>query len=496
MISSLCSDPSLIIYSLFDLVSFVSKWILKRKKSKSTKISKQPPILLPSEIWISIFRLVAAEPSGPFNCSPLGPASLGERAWTYQSPSPPEWDWVSPTPEYQEYRDRVNTRLSLILVSKHWHYLSIDLLYQYVVLRHEYAMWSFAQALQADYWRLIEENGGRVTKDVAVLHRGRYTKHLRLYLYDTKLQDWASSEREATVASFKHCTHLQTLVVRSYGSMVEGLVAASVMSEIVENGCGLRYLKGNWDPSSLIQTVVQQANTIEVLSFTLLSSKSADSPWMDAPALLLPRLHTLEIESIDNNILILHWLALCELPALQRLTLRRRSLRTAVDWTSIEASVKFFAAHGPNITCLNVASMRDPAFGMILLPYCTSIREVTCHLYAFDSLQTVLPELASVGIALGFDSQAAPGRGIRMMRELERCMNTLFEQHSSTSLVSVRLVAFDFADFSMSRWKTSQLTLWANWIAKWKAKGVRFEFSSGDLVELPAVLDSDFYKRF
>jgi hypothetical protein len=53
------------------------------------------------------------------------------------------------------------------------------------------------------------------------------------------------------------------------------------------------------------------------------------------------------------------------------------------------------------------------------------------------------------------------------------------------ALTCVRFSHFNLHDFKKQLWMSSHIDLWKEWIEAWKERGIRFEFCSGDLVEIP-----------
>src|SRR6202012_3635329 len=91
--------------------SYMSNHNCDSEEDKS--VNPQPRVVLPSEVWILIFKLAAGEPFSAFDTSSLPIMSSETRAWTHDSPPRPNNPFLFEASRaiYQEYMDRVRLRI-------------------------------------------------------------------------------------------------------------------------------------------------------------------------------------------------------------------------------------------------------------------------------------------------------------------------------------------------------------------------------------------------
>jgi hypothetical protein len=422
--------------------------------------------ILPSEIWLYIFQLVAREPCGTFNSSPLEPAHAGLRAWALARPH-------YKSPEYANLIQRANTRRALVLVSRTFYTLAIGILYEYVSLRSDDAVRSFGQALEADYKR--RRNSGSALPCRSLNHLGRFTKYLEI-VSDPSWEEWDDRRKREVASAFRLCTNLELVDISPYRSRYETELCRSIMKEILGNGCRPRYIKLDCDVVSFEALSDHHSAAIEVLSIV-------PPPWdtfryppdLDTSHVYtFPRLHCLKLNSLFNLSMI-QWLSRCSMPALRRL-----SLPATMQGTSRHVYSDFYKTHGNNIWALDVHGETTPHLEN-LLSYFPHIQELTFHLWSFVPNLAVWSTVIAVGIFLPF-AEPESEEGQDTMFRLAKCMVVLLERHSPLLKV-VRLVGVPGEVFSRLNWMGMQLDLWRTWAKRWKEDGALFQLEGEQLVE-------------
>jgi hypothetical protein len=242
--------------------------------------------VLPPEIWIWIFKLAAAEPFALMDTSPLLPATHEERAWT---------NMQSPSESHRSgYGQRVRTRRALILVNKHFYYLAIGILYEYIVMYSPESLSLFSRTL--GHWRRSINLGEEVNPVQSI-------KCLNLSMIRKQIFPERDDRGSDTsfITSFRLLTNLGILFIGEAMSR-DATTQSLVMSEIPRNGCQLRYVSWSGDPGLFDKFPAEmfqyQYMALEVLSIALMALPSGRHPFhfSDLPRYTLPRcIHSISI---------------------------------------------------------------------------------------------------------------------------------------------------------------------------------------------------------
>jgi hypothetical protein len=197
------------------------------------------------------------------------------------------------------------------------------------------------------------------------------------------------------------------------------------------------------------------------------------------PPVSLPRLHTLEIDE-GPTIGIFQWISRCVMPSL-------RSAQIGLLWGEVsEDVVKFYRLFGSNLTTLRI-DWSEQHFLAAVLDLCHSLRFLTLDYRGLDDRQArnlSLSSIERIGISIPHPLSAPDIYELDDAVEYLSLFMRILLQTPAPALTCVRFSGFDLHNFREPVWMDSHIDLWKKWI-EWKGRGVRFEFSSGDLVEIP-----------
>jgi hypothetical protein len=186
---------------------------------------------LPPEILLRILRTAAGEPHYSLDTSPLSSSRLVDwrRSWTH--------------PPSQGRTARMKTKTALVLVSKHWHAVASEILFEWVDLRTMPQFNAFLQVMHDDWMMLQNSLWGITTSSGRQI--GRYVKCFRIHI---QIRD----EETTVTLHFKNgltslvrlFNNLELLSIFSMGNGGNGdywrTVCLRMMEDIGKNGCRLR----------------------------------------------------------------------------------------------------------------------------------------------------------------------------------------------------------------------------------------------------------------
>jgi hypothetical protein len=423
---------------------------------------------LPSELWLWIFGYLR-EADDAFDTSPIEPAHIGIRPWENQA-----FRARNDSTEYVDFSKRSKARHSIILVSRQFYRLAVEILYEYVILRDPGAVRVFAGEVQRDFDRFNTEPTS------AAQSKGSLVKFLSIDFQNDVDQhpEWPASEIRSIAAAFRLCENLELVEVGPYRNTYEINLCRSISREILANGAKIRYFRRDDDPISFREISDRHINTIEVINLPV-QGPSSEIRYMahppgDESICSFPRLHTLVLSSQTFP----RWLTRCDMPVLRRLTLPANC-----EGTARRIYCALYRKHGKNIWALDMHNEAEPDLASVL-EYFPNIRELNMNIRAFYSIYDHFPHaLHGIGIFLGALGLDVHGGTVEdMMLRMVALMKHLLVAHSGT-LEYVRLVKLDISDFSSQVWSKSHLYLWKKWAAEWKEKSIRFGFQDGKPIE-------------
>ncbi|KAJ7676177.1 hypothetical protein B0H17DRAFT_1080465 [Mycena rosella] len=268
-------------------------------ESEKSVVAQNRPLDFPDEILITVFRHA------------LPPSWVMDWADTSVAPFPPIWS------------ADLRTKLAIIGVSKTWHRIGLEFLYESVVLRRIGQMPAFVRALEG------REDVGGLVRHLQIsyfLPRGYYGLH------DSQTRIIMALCSNISHFAFTPRTLLCTLP--SVGSTITSL----------EYGPSLEY-------SDILPSLVQLCPTLRSLSLTLPEKYSPEHPTLTFPNLENVRLELASDSTIPGS----RWV----IPGLRRAVLRDRFRLAFPSYRSRQLQVQtFLDAYGRTIKTLVVLFLK------------------------------------------------------------------------------------------------------------------------------------------
>jgi hypothetical protein len=414
---------------------------------------------------------------GLFDTSPLPSCSSELRSWTPRSLN------------YNEYANIFRTKTRLVLVSKLWRSLALELLYESVVLRKPRSLPSFIQALRND---LISTQS----------HNEKYPERLlrpatwfvrRLEIYAEALPEHVDMDM---IDVFEH---FSSLTVLTLDKIISEQVSDVLLHHILLSRCSLRHFQTKARSASLNTTIIESSRiALEFLSietdnrhpFTNMAPKPFD--------LLL--LHTVVLRHVlygrytDGLIM---WLIKCQLPSLKCLIISGMIGR--------EPLKSLFQSCGRTTTSLDLTYLdwRSNAVHLNTLPYFPLLQELTIHhrfLLHFPEGRSAqglsypsCPNLMRINLRIEFRRRHDFLE--RLMEDLAYNMSVIKDNFICSlpleappiapNLKCIHLTGISPTKFERTCFPGRDIDQWERWISEFRDAGVRFEFSTGDLVAIP-----------
>jgi hypothetical protein len=426
--------------------------------------------LLPSELWQTVFRIAAGEPSTTFDTSPLPSFSTTPRAWNTPA-RPYNWD-----PEYKEYFQRIDTKCQIVLVSRHWRNLALDLLYEYVVLTTTPALLSFMYALEAGWRR--PQKGNEESSSGSSRYGGWFTKRLNISFraVDSSLR----TNIQKMAPAFRLCDNLDILDINYHADGVDPrdneFCHSPILHEIICVGSRLRCIRWKSLASQsyhLFQLLQNNSQSLEALPFAL-----ADEPpprnFTPLSGITFPKVHSLDIAYIRR---FDSWLPDCNFPALKEL--------------HVTPSMVFqlFTSYAPNITTLDLDSA-NPATITIEPSLWNSLEAlILTHVdlpWLPNKRRYNLPPIANIGIYWNIGFRSCDLCDTDDLVELMNNFTNTLHATRWSELKCVRFVDVQVEHLTTHNvWRESQMEQWEEWIEKWASVNIRFEFGDGGIVKVP-----------
>jgi hypothetical protein len=426
-------------------------------------------VRLPTELWRYIIQLAASEPNEVFDTCPQQPNTESVlRKW------PTSAGLFYTTKEKAEYWTRMQLKMAVSLVSKSWRSLSIDLLYEHVTFRTRHAFLLFLRILEDD-WKRVERHNRLTDQSSQLHHIGSFVK--RLFLLYPKEDSYAKIP--TTSYSFGNLE-----ILAAWRPPDDPDITVLLNTILRESSSSLRYI--GYIEREDLQTVpvnLQSCSALEIFCLLYTGYKQVD--YTQFSPVSLPRLHTLEIGQ-GNAKGIFKWLSRCSMPSLRGVQIGPLTYELADD------VVQFYRLFGPNLRILHLG-WSTPHNLNVLLDLCPSLQSLTLDYRALEDGQEAdlsLPSVERIGITIEpslFEQAQGDIYALDdIMIDISVFISVLIQIPArAQTLKCVRFSDFSLHDFEEQIWMSSHIDLWEEWIDAWKSGGIRFEFCSGDLVEIP-----------
>jgi hypothetical protein len=405
------------------------------------------------------------------------------RAWNYDEGHPEmdaPWRKGLPNELTEEQRGRAASRLSFIIVCRRWYELSIGLLYQYVPLFSPRSFESFARAI-IDSAKAPVDTGSSSPQEAP--HLGDFVKYLYLFLSGPAWCDDTLFDPSAFATCLRHLRNIKVLVLSTeVNEQALPRERYRTIASPIEMALGpvVRYIRRTTFYPPHFESI-RHFDRIEALSINIIQ---VPHPFERC---CFPNLHTLELLTPRLNYMIstqhLGWMTSWEMPSLRRVYVP--------TFFSVEKTIPLFRHFGTSITAVSL----NPAWedGVpLLLPHLPSLREVAVGCESLSDLLPVMPGLVGIKVCIGRRRWSKEGYNNRqdvgfMMAKLNNGMATLLANHGP-HFKCLRIIEPSLAELASQSellWDSKYAEMWEEWIIMWKAKDVRFEFDTGDPVELP-----------
>ncbi|KLO16837.1 hypothetical protein SCHPADRAFT_194868 [Schizopora paradoxa] len=413
---------------------------------------------LPVELWREIFthatQVIGGYDSG--FVSPFDFSELNEGYHTFL------------------YDLSINHRVkqALCLVSRAWHAIAQELIFEYLFLQDGFDWTALADGLELSC----------KTDD---LYKGRgagwYVRRLEICTYV-----WTPVLAAAAARVVRCCPNLRVLTVGAAQGPGEkpGLegVPLEVIHAIMET-CPRTLKALDWTVdlgSPATHDMFAQLSKLRQLqSFFMCVQLPYVLPVTYAElcrirAVELPNLHTMEIASPDCDPSgVLGVMAYWDLPSLKQVTLcGQRRLQNAIP---------FFAAHGPRITTLEFDRVGDDVDRMLKL--CSKLTDLVTHIrYADEQILGGHKKVKRVGLRGLHMAEHSYSDRCNAIEALKEVFPAVLDKKRYPRMKIVRLLDYEQTRFSEQKWRACDVSFWAFWVKKFDRDGVRIEDHEGNVL--------------
>jgi hypothetical protein len=430
---------------------------------------------LPIELWSSVLENAAGETAKDtttplLDTSLVPPGSLGDlQAWE---------PWLSKA-QHRQYRKSIRDKCSWGLVSKEWRRIITPILYKYATFKTTKGLLSFFRTV-TEYPSAVDRGSILMTKPL-----GSHTRYLFIEFHAT-FRPWNDVDAEIIRAASAILINIDVLIVVSPPASKKGRVhnaaykGVPIVNAILQNGCKVRRYASE---SSAFIMSPSFPSFVHIEMLTLTGGTGYILPTLPPVPTELPLLHTINFVEFGYDSPF-YFMSKCSLPALRRVTVIPSENAYFVPGNQ---NAVFFATHGQRITSLHVTAWRHLATEL-LLQQCTVLEDLIIPIDSIPRDQTLThATLQNIGLYTYI-----PSRKLDFDQALKKIDVALAEISGlRASLKSVRLVDFEADDFVSYPWYQDDWSCWRKWIRSWASDGIRFEFSNGELVELPEFLEDE-----
>jgi hypothetical protein len=398
---------------------------------------------------------------GALDFSPIDPLGDAHRSYTNK------YD----TYLLRRFRDRMVTKVALVLVCRLWRSLASRLLYECVTV-YSTAQWCKLSATLDRHLR--ESTKAHSTAESTM--PWVFTRRLNISSVPVCLSQyfiWADFSR--VVRSFK------SVKILSLMSDPENILPLFVTPNGID-GLSLQQVNWNASTSHSLQKFIELAPLIGNLEVLMLETKGVLNPLavVEDCGVEFPRLHTLCLTGRPVTAL-LKLVAEWKLPVLTRLHIR--------DWSYMEAPNIYyshvFRSHGSSLLFVSLDARFEfdiaielcPFLRHAILPFPTRLRTQTLSSHS---------KLSRISIATKFlTSWGARKRSIVRIVDPDLSYFLLDTLRSRpVSLESVRLLSWSSGEYT-DPWDEESVSSWCAIVARYRDAGVRLEDGSSELITIP-----------
>jgi len=429
------------------------------KTSPTATLGQKSPLArLPIELWREIFNQ-ATRVAGGYDSS-------------YVSP----FDFSEITDGYGAFLRRLSqnhrVKQTLCLVSRCWHAIAQELIFEYLFLQDGFDWTALADGLE-------------MSSKTDDLYKGRgagwYVRRLEICTYT-----WTPALASAAARVIRCCPKLRVLTIGATEGPgtepdLEG-VPLEVISAVFDT-CprALRALDWTCDlgTPATHDMFVELPKMKRLQSFFMCVQLPYVHPVTYAElrrirAVELEELHTLEIASPDSDPSgVLGVMAYWDLPLLKQVTLcgQRR----------LQSAIPFFVAHGPRLNTFEFDRIGDDAERILGL--CSNITELVTHIrFADEQILGGHKTVKRLGLrGLNMDQCNYSDR-CNVIEALKAIFPVVLNKTSFPRIEVVRLLDYQQTGFAEQKWRAADVAFWAFWVKKFKRDGVRIEDHDGKVL--------------
>ncbi len=361
---------------------------------------------------------------------------------------------------------------TLCLVSRCWHAIAQELIFEYLFLQDGIDWTALADALETSC----------ETDDLYRGHgAGWYVRRLEIRTYT-----WTPVLASAAARVIRCCPKLRMLAIGASEGPgtdpdLEG-IPFKVISAIFDTCPGaLRALDWTCDlgSSTTHDMFVQLPKMERLKTFFMCVQLPFMYPVSYAKlrrirAVELEELHTVEIASADSDpsgvlSVMAHW----ELPSLRQVTL--------CGQRCVQSGISFFVTHGPRLTSLEFDRIGDDADRILEL--CNNITELVTDIrFANEQILGGHGTVKRVGLRGLNMAEHSYSVRCNAVAALKGIFPVLLDKKRYPNIKVVRLLDYQQVRFAEQKWRVIDVTFWAFWVRKFRRDDVRIEDHEGKVI--------------
>ncbi len=363
---------------------------------------------------------------------------------------------------------------TLCLVSRSWHAIAQELIFEYLFLQDGFDWTALAQGLE-------------ITRETDDLYKGRgagwYVRRLEIRTYT-----WTPVLASAAARVIRCCPNLRMLTIGAIEGPssepdLEG-VPLEVISAVFDTCPGAL---GALDWTCDLGTPATHDMFVELPKMKLLQSffMCVQLPYVYPDtyaelrrirAVRLEELHTLEIASPDSDPsgvlgVMAHW----DLPSLKQVTLCGQRL--------VQSGIPFFVSHGPRLTTFEFDHIGDGANRILEL--CSNITELVTHIrFADKQILGGHETVRRLGLRGLYMVEHSYSDRCNIIEAFKAIFPVLLDKTSYPLIKVVRLLDFQQVRFAEQKWRATDVVFWAFWAKKFQRNDVRVEDHEGKVLAI------------
>jgi hypothetical protein len=323
---------------------------------------RTPVYILPPEVWSAVFLFATGTPP-LMDTSPIPPLI-------------PDYSGTTGLP-YQRKCCHIEDKISLSLVCKLWNRLALEVLYEYISIRSDKALYALLHVLERNSYATTAP-----TTPGSARHGPEwYVKHMSLYL-----NGWQNSSSVVNDLDYllDLCPDIRILSINETTDFAFGLSKESVASRAPSLRCCRIGWRDNYVPSNC-PALLKELGQYAILE--ILHLEYCDRAYLfPQEALSFPLLHTLVLEFRMRSSPLLKLISAWNLPVLSSLTLSFEDFERLDHRSDLETVIRLL---GSNLTAFEIDSSRSSELLPMIGRYCPSLQDLRVNMSCFAATVTV-----------------------------------------------------------------------------------------------------------